>query len=111
MWGIKCDDYPISSRECTIRTNRRERGLFVKKNDSHLALIMLSVIDSSLYAEYAENPSTKSVVNSDAPKDSHSIAVTPTYPRTTPAKGMKPELIKRGEYLAKMGDCIACHTD
>ncbi|MBA2710644.1 MAG: c-type cytochrome [Tatlockia sp.] len=35
----------------------------------------------------------------------------PTYPPTAPATGAKAELIKRGEYLARMGDCIACHTD
>lgn len=33
------------------------------------------------------------------------------YPPTTPATGDKAQLIKRGEYLAKAGDCIACHTD
>lgn len=35
----------------------------------------------------------------------------PTYPPTTPATGEQEELIKRGEYLAKIGDCISCHTD
>ncbi|MFI4918079.1 MAG: c-type cytochrome [Legionellales bacterium] len=35
----------------------------------------------------------------------------PNYPATTPAQGEQQTLIKRGEYLAKMGDCIACHTD
>ena len=35
----------------------------------------------------------------------------PTYPQTTPTTGDKAALIKRGEYLAKMGDCIACHTN
>lgn len=35
----------------------------------------------------------------------------PTYPPTTPATGDKAPLISRGEYLAKMGDCIACHTN
>lgn len=34
----------------------------------------------------------------------------PQYPKTAPAEGAKAELIKRGEYLAKMGDCIACHS-
>lgn len=34
----------------------------------------------------------------------------PAYPPTTPIAGQE-ELVKRGEYLAKMGDCIACHTD
>lgn len=35
----------------------------------------------------------------------------PTYPATQAATGEQQELIQRGEYLAKMGDCIACHTD
>jgi len=33
------------------------------------------------------------------------------YPPTTPTEGKKAEQIKRGEYLAKMGDCLACHTN
>ncbi len=35
----------------------------------------------------------------------------PSYPPTSAASGEKALLIKRGEYLAKMGDCIACHTN
>jgi cytochrome c5 len=35
----------------------------------------------------------------------------PEYPKTKVATGAKEKLIKRGEYLAKIGDCIACHTD
>ena len=35
----------------------------------------------------------------------------PAYPPTKPATGDQEQLIKRGEYLAKIGDCIACHTD
>ena len=35
----------------------------------------------------------------------------PPYPPTTPATGAQEQLIKRGEYLAQMGDCIACHTN
>ncbi len=33
------------------------------------------------------------------------------YPATHPAKGFSAEQVKRGEYLAKMGDCMACHTN
>lgn len=33
------------------------------------------------------------------------------YPETKPAQGEKAAQIKRGEYLAKMGDCMACHTN
>jgi cytochrome c5 len=35
----------------------------------------------------------------------------PTYPPTAPAVGEQQKLIERGEYLSKMGDCIACHTN
>lgn len=35
----------------------------------------------------------------------------PAYPATTPATGDQELLIRRGEYLARMGDCIACHTN
>lgn len=35
----------------------------------------------------------------------------PTYPKTAPAEGKQAALVARGEYLAKMGDCIACHTN
>ncbi|MGL5741051.1 MAG: c-type cytochrome [Legionella sp.] len=35
----------------------------------------------------------------------------PEYPPTTPAAGEKQDLVQRGEYLAKMGDCISCHTN
>lgn len=34
----------------------------------------------------------------------------PTYPTIHYGTGKKAKLIKRGEYLAKLGDCIACHT-
>lgn len=35
----------------------------------------------------------------------------PKYPPTTAANDAQSQLIKRGEYLAKMGDCISCHTN
>ncbi|QMT58741.1 c-type cytochrome [Legionella sp. PC997] len=35
----------------------------------------------------------------------------PAYPPTAPASGEQQNLIQRGEYLAKMGDCISCHTN
>lgn len=33
------------------------------------------------------------------------------YPVIQYGSGEQAKLLKRGEYLAKMGDCIACHTD
>lgn len=35
----------------------------------------------------------------------------PAYPPTSPAVEEQQELIQRGEYLAKLGDCISCHTN
>jgi cytochrome c5 len=35
----------------------------------------------------------------------------PTYPVTKPPSGVSAEQVARGEYLAKMGDCISCHTN
>lgn len=32
------------------------------------------------------------------------------YPEPDPAKGPISDLVKEGEYLAKVGDCAACHT-
>lgn len=34
----------------------------------------------------------------------------PVYPKIDYGTGAKAALIKKGEYLAKLGDCIACHT-
>lgn len=35
----------------------------------------------------------------------------PEYPPTKPASGEEAALIQRGEYIAKAGDCIACHSN
>ncbi len=35
----------------------------------------------------------------------------PTYPSVTVTNPGQEQLVERGEYLAKMGDCIACHTN
>ena len=35
----------------------------------------------------------------------------PEYPKLADVPGDKGKLIKRGEYLAKIGDCIACHSN
>ena len=42
-------------------------------------------------------------------KDYHGIY--PEYPKVTVPAGGNAKLIKRGEYLAKVGDCISCHTN
>lgn len=35
----------------------------------------------------------------------------PQYPKIKEAQGDEAKRIQRGEYIAKMGDCIACHTN
>jgi cytochrome c5 len=48
-----------------------------------------------------------------ADKDKKSAHEVPyaTYPKPNYGTGENRKLIERGEYLAKAGDCIACHTD
>lgn len=72
-------------------------GSFYKKNQLSLLfiLIMTCVAQTSLHATETQ------II------DGYYAA----YPPTEPTEGSKAEQIKRGEYLAKMGDCLACHTD
>lgn len=64
-------------------------------------LLALGTLGSSLQAE----------TTSDKPIVPPLLEYYPTYPATTPATGKQQELIQKGEYLAKMGDCISCHTN
>lgn len=66
-----------------------------------VVLAMLSVTSQSLQAKDVSTTPIEPVKDSAFAK----------YPATTPANGVEPDLVKRGEYLSKMGDCIACHTD
>lgn len=66
-----------------------------------IALAMLSVTGQSLQAKNVSTTPIKPAADTNYPK----------YPLTASANGAQQELIQRGEYLAKMGDCIACHTD
>ncbi|GEM_PF-5873699 len=34
----------------------------------------------------------------------------PTYPQVDYGSGLQSQAVRRGEYLVKLGDCIACHT-
>ena len=67
-------------------------------------MIALTVPMTRLAAEPARPPNTPST-----------LSTYPVYPIITPAQGEQEASqnasIVRGEYLAKMGDCISCHTD
>ena len=77
-------------------------GSLLRKKLIVAVVFVIYVIGQSLYAE----PVTNTPVSSNSDKEFY-----PAYPTITPAAGFAPELVQRGEYLAKMGDCIACHTD
>ncbi len=57
---------------------------------------------------------TASTITLAAPSDNFTQTVHkdgyPTYPTVNYGTGAKAEQLKRGEYLVKLGDCIACHT-
>lgn len=66
-------------------------------------LVIMSIVSHSLLADTP--PVNESGVHPDDP-------TYPKYPVIAPAADpAKQELIQRGEYLAKMGDCIACHSN
>jgi len=56
-------------------------------------------------------PASVSLANSVARKGSTDSSY-PAYPQTRPAADpAREQVIRRGEYLVKLGDCMACHTD
>ena len=69
-----------------------------------IALAMLSVISQSVLAENVSHKPAEPVTDT-------TDTIYPKFPPATPVNGASQELVQRGEYLAKMGDCIACHTD
>lgn len=57
---------------------------------------------------YAWHPITKREMS----KSAKSFAgIYPEYPKIDYGTGDQAKLIKRGEYIARTGDCIACHTN
>ena len=79
-------------------------GSLLRNNTIKTWFAVVVLTGFSLYAQAAETP----VKLLDPLIDGYY----PSYPETK--KGATPEAdqkIKHGEYLAKMGDCIACHTN
>lgn len=76
---------------------------WLRKNAFFLLLFSLNMLAAE--AVHADNHQSRAVTI-------ETNGIYPPYPVT--AKAATPEaadLINKGEYLAKMGDCIACHTD
>ncbi|MFY7698308.1 MAG: c-type cytochrome [Legionella sp.] len=63
--------------------------------------IVLSAGASLLYADGAANDKFEPLVDGFYPK----------YPSVSTSDSRNADLVSRGEYLAKLGDCIACHTN
>lgn len=66
-----------------------------------LGVVILGLISLRAYSEEKQEPIIEPLID----------GYYPAYPPTAPTEGDQQELVKRGEYLAKMGDCIACHTN
>jgi cytochrome c5 len=79
-------------------------GSLLKRILMVAAVVTVMSVNPSLQAEPVDANSNVSV--------SEKSSYYPPYPVTTPGvSGEQQTLIQRGEYLAKMGDCIACHTN
>ncbi len=78
-------------------------GSLLKNNAVMVCLLtmMLSIVSMPLSANVASNTAEKSAEET----------YYPAYPPTTVANPEQKSLVARGEYLAKMGDCVACHTN
>jgi cytochrome c5 len=80
-------------------------SLFIRKFIISSVLVFVGTLGQALAAEVVP------FEHIDHPADPLVSGFYPTYPETAKASGAQEELIKRGEYLAKMGDCISCHTN
>ena len=76
--------------------------MFYKKNKS-LWLMLTTLIVGQTGASFCALASEQ--------KAEKEVAMFATYPKVNYGEGKHAEQVRRGEYLAKMGDCIACHTD
>lgn len=54
---------------------------------------------------------TKNVQDYEGAPGTSAIDFYPKYPKIDYKPGMNKKLIEKGEYLVKVGDCMACHTD
>lgn len=76
-------------------------SLLKRKLNIAMAFALLGFCYQGLQAQALSNEPTELITKGTFPK----------YPATAPATGEQEQLIRRGEYLAQMGDCIACHTN
>ncbi len=84
-----------------------EKFLSKKRNVFFLAIVAAIVVISMFYTIAGINKNVQQMTESNAEDVDQYF---PNYP-SVDTTGKDPELIKRGEYIAKAGDCIACHTN
>lgn len=75
-----------------------------KKLGLTIVILFLLLIIYSVYALISIHSNVEKM------QVSETVSYFPSYPATN-TSGKNAEIIKRGEYLAKAGDCIACHTN
>ncbi len=80
---------------------------FLSKKSNVAALLILAAIFGGL-ATYVFRGISQNVM--EMTEHHEEVLYFPDYPPVN-TEGKDPMLIKRGEYLAKAGDCIACHTN
>lgn len=71
-----------------------------------LKLTLLLLLNLQMSASWAITETTESETTTKTESPFY-----PKYPKTNTTTGELAQSIQRGEYLAKMGDCISCHTD
>jgi cytochrome c5 len=84
-----------------------QRFLSKKRNVVLLLLLLLAALIGAYYTFASIN---KNLQIMSASIEDEVEPYFPPYPAIN-TSGKDPQLIKRGEYLVKAGDCIACHTN
>lgn len=75
-----------------------------------LALLASFAVKNAFADQHGMHASAKKM-KADIVNQLYLNNIYPKYPKITPPPGVSMALAKRGEYLAKIGDCLACHTD
>lgn len=76
-----------------------------KRNVVILTILLIAVIGAASYTINGIEKNVTAMGELDP-----SVPYFPDYPAVN-TQGKDPSLVKRGEYLAKAGDCMACHTN
>lgn len=82
-----------------------EKFLSKKRNVAILVILVIAIFAIGNYVVTGVITNVQQMTS-----DNTSVTYYPAYPPVD-TRGKDPSLIKRGEYLAKAGDCIACHTN